>query len=131
MKKDALRLTDYLQQMRQAATDAISYVEGMDKAGFVEDRRTQQAVVFNLVVLGEAAASVLSGHAGFAEQHPEVPWRSIRATRNRVAHGYFDINIDVVWDTVRVALPQLLTALAPVPEAAAALPPGPPPAVAS
>ena len=117
--KHALRLTDYLEHMQQAASAAISYVETMAKADFLQDRRTQQAVVFNLIVLGEAASNVLSGHAAFAAAHAEVPWRVIRATRNRVAHGYFDINIDVIWETVQTALPQLLAILPPVIEAAA------------
>lgn len=39
---------------------------------------------------------------------PGVPWRSMRGMRNRIAHGYFDINLDVVWDTVQTALPDLL-----------------------
>lgn len=117
--KHALRLTDYLEHMQQAASTAISYVQTMAKAEFLQDRRTQQAVVFNLIVLGEAASNVLSGHAAFAAAHAEVPWRVIHATRNRVAHGYFDLNIDVIWDTVQTALPQLLAILPPVIEAAA------------
>ena len=50
-------------------------------------------------------------HAEFASLYPEVPWRSMRGMRNRIAHGYFDINLDVVWDTVRTALPELLKQL--------------------
>ncbi|RYF82657.1 MAG: DUF86 domain-containing protein [Comamonadaceae bacterium] len=117
--KHALRLADYLQHMQQAASDAIGYVEHMDRAAFIQDRRTQQAVVFNLVVLGEAAGNVLSDHAAFAAKHVEVPWRAMRTTRSRVAHGYFDINVDVIWETVQAALPQLLAVLPPVVEAAA------------
>jgi len=47
----------------------------------------------------------------FADAHPQVPWRNMRGMRNRVAHGYFDINLDVVWDTVRISLPDLLSQL--------------------
>ena len=117
--KHALRLADYLQHMHTAAADAIGYVADMERAGFIQDRRTQQAVVFNLVVLGEASGNVLHDHAAFSAKHPEVPWRAMRATRNRMAHGYFDINIDVIWETVQTALPQLLAILPPVIEAAA------------
>ena len=42
---------------------------------------------------------------------PHVPWRSMRGMRNRIAHGYFDINLEVVWDTVQIALPELLKVL--------------------
>ena len=105
------RLPDYLEHMRQAAADACGFVAGMDKAGFVADKRTQQAVVMSLVILGEAATKVMDGFAGFAQAHPQVPWRNMRGMRNRIAHGYFDINLDVVWDTVQTALPELLRQL--------------------
>lgn len=105
------RLTDYLDHMRQAATDACSFVEGLSKEDFLADRRTQQAVIMSLIVIGEAATKVMDGYAEFANQHRQVPWRSMRGMRNRIAHGYFDINLDVVWDTVQTALPELLEQL--------------------
>lgn len=105
------RLPDYLDHMRQAARDALSFVEGMRKEDFLVDKRTQQAVIMSLIVLGEAATKVMDGYADFANQHPQVPWRNMRGMRNRIAHGYFDINLDVVWDTVQSALPDLLEQL--------------------
>lgn len=116
--KHALRLADYIDHMQQAAVQAIGFAESMDKAAFLGDPRTQSAVVYQLLVLGEAAGNVLSQHAAFAAQQIDIPWRTIRATRNRVAHGYFDINLDVVWDTVQTALPQLLKLLPAVQDAA-------------
>lgn len=53
----------------------------------------------------------MDGHTEFAQAHPEVLWRSMRGMRNRIAHGYFDINLDVVWNTVQAALPELLKRL--------------------
>lgn len=102
------RLHDYLDHMRQAAENACGFVVGMEKDDFFADKRTQQAVIMSLVVLGEAATRVMDGHTDFADAHPEMPWRSMRGMRNRIAHGYFDINLDVVWDTVQTALPELL-----------------------
>lgn len=105
------RLSDYLDHMQQAATDACSFVEGLAKDDFLADKRTQQAVVMSLIIIGEAATKVMDGYAEFTEVHPEVPWRSMRGMRNRIAHGYFDINLDVVWDTVQTALPALMKQL--------------------
>lgn len=105
------RLSDYLEHMHRAATDACDFVEGLTKDAFLEDKRTQRAVIMCLVIIGEAASRVIDGYAAFVRSHPEVPWRSMRGMRNRVAHGYFDINFDVVWDTVRTALPELLRQL--------------------
>lgn len=65
----------------------------------------------SLIIIGEAATKVMDGYTDFTQAHPEVPWRSMRGMRNRIAHGYFDINLDVVWDTVQTALPELLRQL--------------------
>jgi len=108
------RLADYLEHMEHAAQDACTFVQGLDKGAFLQDRKTQQAVIMSLVIVGEAATKVMDNYTEFAHRHADVPWRSMRGMRNRVAHGYFDINLDVVWDTVETALPQLLKQLASV-----------------
>lgn len=105
------RLPDYLEHMRQAAIDACSFVDGMDKAEFLADKRTQSAVVMTLIVIGEAATKVMTHYPDFAARNPGVPWQGMRGMRNRIAHGYFEINLDVVWDTVQSALPELLERL--------------------
>lgn len=105
------RLSDYLDHMQQAAADACLFAEGIAKKDFLEDKRTQQAIIMSLIILGEAATKIMDNYADFAQAHPEVPWRSIRGMRNRIAHGYFDINLEVVWGTVQLALPELLQQL--------------------
>jgi uncharacterized protein with HEPN domain len=109
------RLPDYLDHMRQAIADAQSFTEGMTQADFMEDKRTQQAVVMSLIVLGEAATKVMEQYPAFAEKHKQIPWRSMRGMRNRIAHGYFDINLEVVWDTAQTALPTLKSQLEALP----------------
>ena len=108
------RLSDYLDHIQQAAADARGFVEGLAKDDFLADKRTQQAVIMSLIIIGEAATKVMDGYAEFTQVHAQVPWRSMRNMRNRMAHGYFDINLDVVWDTVQKALPDLLTQLPPL-----------------
>ena len=93
------RLPDCLEHIQQAATDARSFVEGLAKDDFLADKRTQRAVIMNLIIIGEAATKVMDGYAEFAQAHTDVPWRFMRGMRNRMAHGYFDINLDVVWET--------------------------------
>ncbi len=114
------RLSDYLDHMQQAATDACSFVNGLTKDDFLADKRTQQAVIMSIIILGEAATKVMDSYADFTQAHPEVPWRSMRGMRNRIAHGYFDINLDVVWDTVQMALPGLLKQMPEVRQSAEA-----------
>ena len=108
------RLPDYLDHIQQAAADARSFVEGLAKDDFLADKRTQQAVIMSLIIIGEAATKVMDGYAEFTQAHAEVPWRSMRNMRNRMAHGYFDIDLDVVWETAQEWLPQLLKQLSAV-----------------
>lgn len=105
------RLSEYLDYIRRAGVDACSFVEGLSKDEFLADKRTQQAVIMSLVIIGEAATKIMDQHAEFAASHPEVPWRNMRGMRNRIAHGYFEINLDIVWDTVQTSLPEMLAEL--------------------
>ena len=105
------RLPDYIDHIQQAATDACSFVEGLAKDDFLEDKRTQQAVIMNFIIIGEAATKVMDGYVEFTQAHPEVPWRSMRNMRNRMAHGYFDIDLHVVWETTQEWVPELLKQL--------------------
>lgn len=65
------RLRDYLDHMQQAAQDACVFVEGLGKADFLEDKRTQQAVIMSLIILGEAATKVMETSPEFAENHAQ------------------------------------------------------------
>ena len=106
MNKNAL--PDYIDHMLQAAQDACGFVQGIYKDEFLSDRRTQNAVVMSLIVLGEASTKVMDLHPEFAARHALVPWRKMRGMRNRITHGYFEIDFSLVWDTVAEALPELL-----------------------
>ena len=101
------RLAGYLDHMQQAAADACAFVQGMTQGEFLGDKRTQQAVVLNLLLIGEAAARIVESVPTFVAAHPEIPWASMRGMRNRIAHGYFELDLKVVWDTVCSALPPL------------------------
>lgn len=105
--KDGSRVPDYLAHMLEATRLASTYVEGMAKVEFLADRRTQQAVILNLITIGEAAARVVNEYPEFTAAHAEIPWAQMRGMRNRMAHGYFDINPDTVWETVQTSLPDL------------------------
>ncbi|MDG4563005.1 MAG: DUF86 domain-containing protein [Candidatus Competibacter sp.] len=105
------RLCLWLEQMIEAAGLACSYVEEMDFATFESDRRTQQAVVLNLLLLGEIAAKFMEKEGVFVAAHPEIPWTAMKGMRNRIAHGYFELDLKVVWDTVASAVPALAAQL--------------------
>jgi uncharacterized protein with HEPN domain len=109
-----LRLADYLSHMLEAVRLAREYVGGVAKDDFLKDRRTQQAVVLNRITIGEAASRIVNEHREFATAHPEIPGVQMRGMRNRMAHGYFDIDLNTVWDTVQSSLPELERQLRPV-----------------
>jgi len=75
---------------------------------FQSSRMHQLAVLKALETVGEAAAR-LSEQARAA--HPEIPWREIIGMRHRLVHGYFEVDLDKVWDTVREDLPPLIASL--------------------
>ena len=91
--------------MLQAVQLARAYIEGLNKPDFYQDKRTQQAVILNLLTLGEAVAQIVRLHPEFPGTHPQLPWKQMRGMRNRMAHGYFDIDLDIVWETVQNDLP--------------------------
>ncbi|WP_420225384.1 DUF86 domain-containing protein [Pigmentiphaga litoralis] len=102
------RLADYLEHMEQAASDACEFVAGMVKEQFFEDKRTQQAVLMSLFIIGESATKLVDRYPNFIAAHGQVPWKNMRGMRNRIAHAYFDTNLDIVWESVHKALPELL-----------------------
>ena len=88
-----------------AALRAISrYTEGMTLDEFVRDARTMDAVVRNLMTMGESIRWIPEP---ILDAHPAVPWRTLRGMRNVVVHEYFGVDPAILWETVRGDLPPL------------------------
>ena len=99
------RDADYLSDMIEASIRIANYTSRLDYDKFVSDEKTQDAVIRNLQLIGEAARKVSTD---MTRQQPLIPWKEIRGMRNIVVHEYFGLNIDVVWTVVYVDLPELL-----------------------
>ena len=99
VRDDRERLADVV-----AAIDRIRRYVQDDRTRFDTDELLQSAVLHWIEIIGEAARGVGDK---VRTAHPEVPWRVITGMRNRVSHGYFDIDLDVVWNTVTRDLPKL------------------------
>lgn len=106
-KVEILRAQDYLGHIVEAIDRIHRYVEDLTEAGFLADEKTQDAVVRNFEVLGEASRNIEKHHPTFAQAHAEVPWDLIYTMRNRVAHGYFKVDYELVWKTIYTDLPEL------------------------
>lgn len=95
----------YLEDMVQACQAITDYVAGHQFSSYAADRKTVDAVLHNLVVIGEAASKLPESITGRA---PEIEWRKIVALRNVVVHEYFGINDAVIWGVVEDRVPILL-----------------------
>ena len=105
MRSERLRLSDML----EAATAAHDYVSSMAAPTELHsDRKSRHAVLYNLFVLGEAAKGV---DELFRSQHPEVEWRNIAGLRDILAHEYFGVDEEIIWDVAKHKLPGLITQL--------------------
>ena len=106
-KQRHLPIGDYLDHIEEAASLASGYVVGMTKETFVGDRKTQQAVIYNILIIGEAASQIINEYPDFVAAHPDIPWREMRGIRNRLAHGYFELDQTIIWNTVTTYLEKL------------------------
>jgi uncharacterized protein with HEPN domain len=95
----------YIDDMIACAERAISYTHGMDQEQFVASGLNYDATIRNLELIGEAATHIPDA---VRQAHPEIPWRQIVATRNRLIHGYLGIDNDTLWSIVEKDTPALL-----------------------
>lgn len=99
-KADILRLPEYLSHILQAIERIHRYVEDVDEVAFLEDEKTQDAVIRNFEIIGEASNNIKRYHPEFARQHPELPLNFAYEMRNALSHGYFKIDLEIVWKTI-------------------------------
>lgn len=107
MNKSLFRLPDYLDHILQAIGRIYRYTEAMSEEEFLASELVQDAVVRNIEIIGEAARNVFRHHPEFATRHPEVPWSDVYLMRNQVSHGYFSVDLEIVWKTLKRDIPQL------------------------
>nr|VFJ91543.1 MAG: Uncharacterized conserved protein, contains HEPN domain [Candidatus Kentron sp. H]VFK03613.1 MAG: Uncharacterized conserved protein, contains HEPN domain [Candidatus Kentron sp. H]VFK06216.1 MAG: Uncharacterized conserved protein, contains HEPN domain [Candidatus Kentron sp. H] len=91
--------TALIQDMKKAMDRITSYISEMVYDDFLLDYKTQDAVVRNIEILGEAV-KLLSDET--KRNYPDIPWKDIAGTRDRLIHDYFGVNIDIVWDISRL-----------------------------
>ena len=103
MKKDSV----YIAQMLDAIGKIRRFTTGMNRESFFEDDKTQSAVIMQLALIGELAKKISSG----MKEHIEVPWKDIAGFRDRAIHDYYEVDLDIVWNTVMSDLAVLETAL--------------------
>lgn len=98
----------YLLDMLVAARDAMTYAENLSYDDFKQNREKQRAIFNAVQEVGEAASRI---SPEYRNVHLSIAWPDIVGMRNRLVHAYFDIDLRVVWDTVRNDLPALVAQL--------------------
>ena len=98
----------YLDDMIGFAEAVLAYTDGFDQPGFVASRLNYDATLRNLELIGEAAGNIPEEVRAVA---PEIPWRQVVATRNRLIHGYLGIDNDTLWSIIQDDVPILLRSL--------------------
>ena len=102
---DSRRDRDYLDDIADAMRRILAYTNGLSYEGFLADPKTQDAVIRNLQVMGDAAKKLSTS---LKQTHPLIPWKEMAGTRDRIVHEYFGINYDIVWTVARDELSSLL-----------------------
>ncbi len=98
----------YVTDMIDFSQKVLSYTAGLDQTAFDANGLTYDATLRNLELIGEAATHIPEE---VRKAHPEIPWRLIIATRNRLIHAYLGIDNDTIWSIIQDDLPVMLTAL--------------------
>lgn len=98
----------YCQDILDSGAAILSYVQGISYDAFVQDRMRYSAVIREFEIIGEAVGKLPEELKG---GYPEIPWQDVKDFRNLLAHEYFGVDLEIVWNTVRDDLPILMDAV--------------------
>ena len=107
MSRDSATILDIL----KAARLVVEFKAGMNKKTFLDDLKTQSAILHQLLILGEATKRLSQE---FRTQHRQIPWAQIAGMRNKLIHEYEDVDLEEVWKTARSDIPRLIRLLEPL-----------------
>jgi len=110
------RLRDYLSHILEAISRIETYASGMDETAFASNQITQDAVIRNIEIIGEASRNNIRHYPEFATAHPHLALHAAYAMRNKVSHGYFELDLGILWAATKTDVPQLgrdITSLIP------------------
>jgi len=97
-----------LRHMLDSAREAAEFADGKLRSDLDDDRMLLLAIIKSIEIIGEAASKVSDTCRA---EYDNIPWRDIIGMRNRLSHGYYDLNLDIVWETVQSDLPNIINSL--------------------
>lgn len=98
----------YCQDILDSGSAILTYVQGLNCEAFVRDRMRYSAVIREFEIIGEAVGKL---SASLKASYPTIPWQDIKDFRNLLAHEYFGVDLEIVWNTIRDDLPMLMEAV--------------------
>lgn len=107
MSKPKQRLIDYLSHIQEAIERIEQYIEDTSEIDFLNSSLLQDAVIRNFEVIGEASHNIEVKFPVFVAEHPELPLADAYQMRNALSHGYFKVDLELVWRTIHNDLPEL------------------------
>lgn len=107
MTRKPLRVSDYLEHILLAIQRIQRYTANKSFDDFASDEQLQDAVVRNIEIIGEAARNIEIHGPDFVMLNQQIPWAALYAMRNRVAHGYWSVDLAIVWQVIQRDLPAL------------------------
>jgi len=100
-------IDEWLSDIVAMADKIVTYTADVDFERFARDEPIQDLVVKKIENIGEAATQLRKRHPDFVEANPQIPWRAMSTMRNRTAHGYFAVDLPILWATARNDMPDL------------------------
>jgi uncharacterized protein with HEPN domain len=94
----------FLDDILEATRKVLEYTEGLSDEQFFGDRKTVEAVVWNLQIIGEASKSIPEE---IRSRYPDIPWRDMAGLRDVIVHQYFGLKLDVIWKVIKNDLPRV------------------------
>jgi len=104
MKSDSI----YIEHILSSINSIQEYISGLSLETFLEDRKTQDAVVRQFEIIGEATKRI---SLDFRDNHPDIPWSRMAGMRNVLIHDYIDVNFEIVWKTANEDIPLVKEAI--------------------
>jgi len=101
-------LRDYINDLIEASEDILSFTKGLSYTDFAGDRKTLNAVIRSLEVIGEATKNL---PASFRDNYPDIPWKQMAGMRDKLIHEYFGVDIQMVWQAIECHIPNILPLL--------------------
>lgn len=106
-KESKPHLLNYVEHILTAIQRINNYTDDIGEIGFLQSEMIQDAVIRNIEIIGEASRNIDHHDPHFTAEHQEVPWSDLYWMRNRVSHGYFSVDLELVWKTLEKDIPQL------------------------